>query len=122
MADPVFDEEIIIQMLGTVPGPQQSVPILQQACTMAMMDLYDRAVDRDYFAKHAIICLTTYAMLSRTWMLMSMHDLYVSGNLTERSFTEAHDGITKLVLENAEKMIAMMGELRQCPLSTDPIS
>ena len=121
MADPVYDEDAIIDMLKTLPGPQQTVPVLQNACLMALLDLYDRKADRMFFAQHAGMICTTYAMLSRTWMLMSMHDIFENGNLTEATFNKAHADIIQMVTENTEQIIAMVQKLKECPTSEDKV-
>lgn len=122
MADPVFDEERIAALLTAPIGPQTSVPILQNACLMALMDLYDRKAERDYFAKHAVTILSTYAMLSRTWMLLSMSELYDSGNLTSGSFNKAQAEIIELVKTNVEQILGMVRQLQECPTSQDTVN
>lgn len=121
MADPVFDEDAILQMLAAPVGPQELISTLQAGLMMALADLYDRRADRSFVMQHATVIVQTYAMLSRTWMLASMRELFDSANLQPHSFDKAHNDICELVNQNMRTVVRMIEQLQECPTSKDPI-
>ena len=121
MADSRFDEDKLIEMLQTKPINENTIPVLQNACAMALADLYDRRASVDYVMQHAHCILSTYAMLSRTWLLGSIHELFDAGTLTEHSFTQAREQITAMATEQTEAIVAMLNELKPCPTSPDTV-
>lgn len=121
MADPVFDEDAILQMLAAPVGPQELINTLQAGLMMALADLYDRRADRSFVMQHATVIVQTYAMLSRTWMLASMRELYDDACLTPHSFDKAHTGICELVNQNMRTVVRMIEQLQECPTSKDKV-
>lgn len=121
MADPVFDEDAILKMLAVPVGPQHMINTLQAGLMMALADLYDRRADRSFVMEHATLIVQTYAMLSRTWMLASMRELFEQAMLQPHSFDKAHNDICELVNKNMVGIVKMVEQLQECPTSKDPI-
>lgn len=120
MADPVLDEAAIVEMLKQ-PMTQETVVILQSAVMQAMLDMYDRKVDRSEFINHGSLCVTTYAMLSRTYMLRSIYELYAAGDLSEARFDKALADIHQLVTRQCEQIGAFVLRMQECPTSADKV-
>jgi hypothetical protein len=121
MADPVFDEDVIIDMLKAPAGALETTGILSQALMMALADLYDRRADRSFVMEHASGIVQAYAILSRRWMLASIKEMHESGILNEIAFDQAQVQITESLNERLPQVIAMVEKLKECPTSRDKI-
>lgn len=120
MADPVFDEDDIIHLLRApvVPG---AIDALQRGSMQALLDLYDRKVDRKEFIAAGSLCVTMYAMLSRVYVLKSIEQLFRDGELAQGSFDKANEEIAQLVRVQAEALIEVVKRLQMCPTSKDKV-
>lgn len=120
MADPVLDEQQIIQLLKA-PCTVEMVNILQSGAVQALVDLYDRKVTRDEFTAMASPCIALYGQCSKLWLLDNIKDVFMTGDLTAQRFDDAKNGLADVIRKQAETVIEQVKRLQLCPTSQDQV-
>jgi len=120
MADPLFDEELIVHLLKTAVSPE-NVARLQHGTVQALVDLYDRKVTREEFTSSASLCLALYAQTAKLWLLSNVEDVYNEGALDTERFKLARDGLCDVIRKQSEGVIDIVKRLQQCPTTQDKL-
>lgn len=120
MADPVLDEQHIIELLRS-PSIPENVNRMQAGAVQALMDLFDRKVTREEFTNNASKCLLLYATASRLNILANMQAVYDAGNLSDGEFARATSELSHLMRIQSEGVVDMVERLKLCPTSQDLI-
>lgn len=122
MADPLLDEQKIVSVLKTEPAnSNEAVRALQSGVTMALVDAYDRKVDRESFICLMSAVLQMYGNLSVFHTLNSIVALHDSGALDRNKFDDAFTALMAKVRKDHSSVLAMMELIQQCPLSKDTV-
>lgn len=120
MADPVLDENLIEYLLSC-HVTHDTANAVQAGSVQALIDLYDRKVTRDVFLTEAAACVSLYGQCAKFWMLGSIKNAFESGLLSEEHFLEAEKNLSELIEAHAKKVHELVGRLKQCPTSKDPV-
>lgn len=121
MADPVLDEDYIMQLLRS-PVTHETADLIQGGAAQALVDLYDRKVTRDEFVAACSRCLSLYGKASRFNMLQDVRVVFDAGNLDKNSFDVADKGLRDAIRTQSEGLVDLVKRLMQCPTSRDPIN
>jgi hypothetical protein len=120
MADPVLDEQWIIQLLNCSPSTENLARI-QQGAVQALMDVYDRKVTRSEFADAASPCLALFGQCSKLWVLGNIEDAFNKGGVNQASFDHAREGIQAVLGKQIEHVVGIVKRLQECPTSEDKV-
>jgi hypothetical protein len=121
MADPFLNEQNILAALD-VPASVGTVDRLQTAAMLAIVDGFDRKIQRDPFILLTASGLGLHTNMGRLHLINRVIELHKTQKLTPEKLTEAD--IELLAVCEAER-IGLLNKSRlvsQCPLSTDKIS
>lgn len=120
MADPILDEQVILEDLHTPVSPE-STRLLQKAVIAAMCDLYDRKVTRDKFCAMLGSCLNMYASCTKLYTLDAMRTAHRDGQVSEENLNvtiTAHEDHLRTYVGAVR---GIMRQLMECPTSEDKI-
>lgn len=120
MADPVLDEQNILDLLQ-VPVQLQTIGVIQAGAAQALVDLFDRKVTRAEFMEEASTCLSLYAQTAKLWMLANMKAAYEEAGIDGVAFEKAERGVTHLISRDVERVVALVKRLQSCPTSEDKV-
>lgn len=120
MADPVFDEELIIQLLKSTVSVD-NVGRIQQGAVHALVDLYDRKVTRDEFTTMAAVVLALYGQSSKLWVLNNIKEVHDAGELDTERFNNARIALEDVCRKQCESVIDILKRLKECPTSADKV-
>lgn len=120
MADPILDEDLIVQLLRA-PITAKTIHALQAGAVQALCDLYDRGATRDEFANQASACIGLYGQCAKLWMLDNIRQVYESNDLDKARFDAAVDGLTDIIRKQAEVVVEIVQRLKMCPTSQDKV-
>ena len=120
MADPLLDEDQIIQLLS-VPISAANINALQAGAVQALCDLYDRKTTREEFTSKAAACIGLYGQCAKLWLLANVQQVHAEGELDTARFVTATEGLTDIVRKQAEVVIEIVQRLKQCPTSQDRV-
>jgi len=122
MADPVLDENLILQLL-TAPasGTIDDIGRLQAAAIQALTDMHDRKMTRDQYIQHAASAVSLYGQLCKLWMLLSMKEAFNNGDFDAARIAEAEHGLLNLVNKQVKTVHGIVTELMKCPTSQDVV-
>jgi len=120
MADPLLDEDLMVQLLSVTPSIE-TVTQLQAGAVQVVCDLYDRGVKRDEFTSKASAAIGLYAQCAKLWLLNNVHNVHTAGELDDARFKLAHDGLLDVITKQAEVVREIAATLRQCPTSQDVV-
>ena len=120
MADPVLDENLIIDLIETEPTPD-SVMRLMAGATMLLVDAFDRRITRDAFVAIAHTALALHSYASQYGGVVNTRRLLRAGTLDDAVLTSSLDSATKLLEYHTGIALKQAHLLRECPLSTDKV-
>jgi len=120
MADPVFDEALIIQLLQMKVCTDNVGPI-QQGAVFALANLYDRKVTRDEFIGMAATILNLYGQSAKIWLLKSIEVNFQDGELDQDRIDMARVGLEELCRKHCEHAIEIVKRLQECPTTRDKV-
>ena len=120
MSDPILDEDLIEHLLSC-PVTVETLDAVQAGAAQALIALYDRKVLRDVFITEAGACIALYGHCSKFRTLNSICDAFRTNDLTDEHFVVAHTKLTELITAQAKTVHEIIGRLKECPTSRDPI-
>jgi hypothetical protein len=120
MADPVIDENLIVDLLDVPPSPDTARQLMAGA-TMLLIDAYDRQISRDYFVSvvHNAMSLHTYA--GQYGAVTNTQRLLADGKLSAEVLVTSSDAAVRLLNQYIALCLRQAHLLRECPLSTDRV-
>lgn len=124
MADPILDEEHILEVLGlpTDASPSATCARLQTGALMALIDAYDRRATRDQFIVIASEALALHTIAGKSLMLASTHELFREEALTEASFLTASASAADITSGKVAALIEIVQRLSKCPTTKDVVN
>jgi hypothetical protein len=120
MADPIFDEQGIIDMLS-VPVAREYSQALKAGAAQAIIDMFDRKVTRDEFCKALEPVLNLYSYVGRLQMVGSIRDTFDKGELTPMAFDDANKQLSEFIRQSCLVTIETVKRLKECPTSGDKV-
>ncbi len=120
MADPVFDEDLIVDLLKS-SVTRENTGRIQQGAVHLLVDLYDRGVTRDEFTTAASLSLSLYAQCAKLWVLGNIEEVNIAEGLTPERFKTASAQLEDVIRKQCLDAIEILKRLKECPLSTDKI-
>jgi ABC-type transporter Mla MlaB component len=119
-ADPLVDEEFMVEALSTKVSPQ-TIARLQTGAMMLLIDAYDRKTTRMEFAQIADAAVKAYGQTAKLWLLTNIKEASDSGYLDADHIDEAQVALIAHVadLTHAARDLALL--LKQCPLKEDKV-
>ena len=118
--DPVFDENLIIELLKSAVTID-NIGRIQQGAVHTLVSLYDRGVTRDEFTTAASLCLALYGQAAKRWVLGNIEQVYDSGELDKERFATAGGQLEDIIRKQCVEAIEILKRLRECPTSQDKI-
>ncbi len=120
MADPVLDEDYIIELLR-VPVKAATIDRIQAGAVQALMDLFDRKCTRDEFLSLASRCISLYGQTAKMWMLSNIAVVHEEGTLDKKTFDVAIKGLEQIIRVQSEAVVEIVQRLQMCPSSRDKV-
>lgn len=125
MSDPVLDEKRILAIL-TNEDPQEGLDNttcrLQAGALMAVLDAYDRKVDRDNFLLIMSQAVGLHSTASKRLLLDTIHKSFREEELTDAAFLVAEAQLNNMIKEKVKELAAFVTRLTQCANSGDAIN
>jgi hypothetical protein len=118
--DPYINEAGCIQMLQQEITPE-FLPYHQNAALQVVMDLYDRKVTREEFARNAGVAISFYATLAKLYVVEQTRDMSAAGTLTLDAIDTSATKLTEIAAGKAVQLARFMELLSQCPWSEDAV-
>lgn len=113
---------MILDCLSPVAGPETVGP-LQSAAAMAIIDAYDRKVERPFFCNLAVACMALHTAMGRLHTTNAVRGMLVdAGQPVGKEMDPVVDTLTKLAQQRQHDLTEMVKLLVQCPTENDPIS
>lgn len=125
MSNPVLDEKRIMAILsGKVPHDSQLniTCRLQTGAIMAMIDAYDRKVDRDSFILCISYAMGLHTIASKRLLVTHLHELFRDDTLTDAQFCVAEAELNKMADTKLGELIEFVTKLAQCPVAGDSVN
>jgi hypothetical protein len=120
MADPVNDENMILELLRS-PIKAETAGRLQSGAVQALIDIYDRKTTREEFLQMAAPCVALYGQVCKLWILQSIQSVFEDGDLDKERFDKAREGLEDVIRVQAESVIEIVKRLQMCPTSQDAV-
>lgn len=120
MADPILNEDLIVELLKSAVN-RPNTGRLQQGAVFALCDLYDRGVTRDEFTTAASLCLSLYAQCAKVWVLGNVEEVFDSGELDKNKFATAIGQLEDVIRKQCEDVIEIVKRMQACPTSKDQV-
>jgi hypothetical protein len=120
MADPVLDEQLIIDLIETKPAAD-TMNRLRAGALMLVVDAYDRKITRERFLMVAHTAMALHSYASQYTGVDNMQDLFRAGKLDDAVLTDALGEATKLLESYIDRALKEARLLKQCPLSVDKV-
>lgn len=118
MPTPVFNEDLIAQMLGAPPEAATGQQ-LRTAAFFMLLDAYDRKVDRETFSTVAKGAVQLTEMLGRLESTTGIYSTFNADKLTQQSFEDALAIITGHAEACRLSLVNQMALIIQCPWDAD---
>lgn len=121
---PLFDEQMIIDCLSQ-PVSFEAIGPLQSAAMMALVDCYDRKVEREFFGNIAATALALHTAMGRlhtTSVLRAMAKEEQFKDNPEREIDGAIKSLTQHATLRQKELNQMIHLLVQCPTGEDSIN
>jgi len=119
-ADPVVDEEFMVEALSTEVSPQ-TIARLQTGAMLLLIDAYDRKTTRGEFAQIADAAVKAYSQAAKLWLMTNIKAACDEGYLDPAHVLEAQCALIASVADmtgNARQLACL---LKQCPLKEDKV-
>lgn len=121
---PLFDEQMILDCLAQ-PISFEAIGPLQSAAMMALIDCYDRKVEREFFGNVAATALALHTAMGRlhtsTVLRAMANEEQFKGN-PERELDGAIKSLTAHAQLRQKELNQMVHLLVQCPTGEDSIN
>lgn len=119
-ADPVVDEEFMIEALSTKVSPQ-TIARLQTGAMLLLIDAYDRKTTRGEFAQIADAAMKAYAQAAKLWLMTNIKYASDEGFLDKEQVLEAQCALIASVADMTGNARDLACLLKQCPLKEDKV-
>lgn len=120
MADPILDEQEILQDLHTPVSPA-TVARLQMAVVGAMCDLYDRKVTREQFLALLGPCISMYGACAKLHTIDRVRTAHRAGEVTEENLNVTVTASEDKLRTYVGAVRGIMKQLMECPTSEDKV-
>lgn len=120
MADPVFDEDNIKEML-VLPVHADFYQYLQTGAVQCLIDLYDRKVTREEFCNLAQPCFVLYETMAKVWFLSQTKKAFEDKVLCDEMIANTERALESLARKQAQQVIEIVKRLQECPTSADKV-
>ena len=121
MPTPLFNEELISQMLGAPPAAETGQQ-LRTAAFFMLLDAYDRKVDRETFSEVAKNAVQLTEMMGRLESTTGLYSTFNAEKLTKQGFADALAIITGHAESCRLALVNQMSLIIQCPWSDETIN
>jgi hypothetical protein len=120
--NPQFNEQLIIDCVASKAGVETIGP-LQSSAMMALVDAYDRKVERKYFCSLALGALALHTAMGRLHTTNAVRGILAdAGHPVGKEMDAIVDNVTKVAEARRLELQDMVKLLVQCPTEDDPIS
>jgi uncharacterized protein YaeQ len=119
-ADPLVDEEFMVEALSTKVSPQ-TIARLQTGAMMLLIDAYDRQTTRYEFAQIADVAVKAYAQSAKLWLMTNIKEASDGGYLDADQVDEAQIALIADVADKTHAARDLACLLKQCPLKEDKV-
>lgn len=119
-ADPIVDEEFMIEALSTKVSPQ-TIARLQIGAMLLLVDAYDRKTTRMEFAQIADAAVKAYAQTAKLWLMTNIKEASDGGFLDADHIDEAQVALIAHVADLTHTARELACLLKQCPLKDDKV-
>lgn len=121
MADPIFSEATILNMLDA-PASLAAVEPLRTGAILALVNGFDRKIQRDPFSLLVSSAVELHTNLGHLVLLDRMNTLNRQQQLTAEKFNEALINTIATCETGRLSLLHQMKLIAQCPTSYDKIS
>ena len=121
MADPVFNEATILNLLGA-PASIAAFEPLQTGAALALVNGFDRKIQREPFTLLVSSAMGLHTNLGRLHLITRMQKLHEQQSLTPEKFDEASIDIVAFCETERLSLLHQMKMMSLCPTSEDKIS
>lgn len=122
--DPKFDEQMLLSCLEGLPTVE-NIGSLQSGAMLALIDCYDRKVDREFFGAVAAAALALHTAMGRLYTTAVMKNIVKQPQFKADPDKEMQ-GIMSSLTDHAAKRQAELSQmvhlLVQCPTGADAIN
>jgi hypothetical protein len=118
--DPFIDEDQCIFMLQQEIN-QETLPYHQNAALQVVMDLYDRKVTREEFARNAGTAISFYATLAKMHVVAQTRAMQEAGTLDYAVMASSTAKLAEIAAGKARSMIQCVAMLRECATTQDTV-
>lgn len=120
--NPQFSEAVILQALDSISSPA-AAPALQAGARLAVLDAFDRGIDRDAFERILKHAMDLYAMTSRLNFMSAVvgQIKHTERQPTDEEWSEGVKQVTHRSESIREHLIKEVELLVQCPCEFDTL-
>lgn len=127
--NPQFDEGMMLAYLELEPS-FENIPALQSASMMAIIDAFDRKVERDFFGSISSTALSLHSAMGRIYtttmlkriLATKMKDEAEPAKLLDTELDEALKALITHATMRHKELKHMAHMLAQCPTEADSIN
>lgn len=120
MADPLINEPLCLMMLQQEIN-DETMPYMQNAALQVIMDLWDRKVTREEFAKSCGVAIMLHSTIAKLYVIAQTRELTVTEKLTLETIDTSTARLTEFATDKRVALGAIMERLMQCPTSEDSV-
>lgn len=122
MVSPILNEDWILDLLKTAPGPNaEAIARIQAGTLQALLDLYDRKVTRTEFVTSAAAIVDLYATTAKLGLMGRVEGVYHKDLLNQTAFDEAMAALETLVGKQADAVSGIIELVSKCAPDAEPI-
>ena len=118
--DPYINEAGCIFMLQQAIN-QETQPYHQNAALQVVMDLYDRKVTREEFARNAGTAIAFYATLAKLYVVEQTRTMLAAETLNMEAVGKSSIMLTEIATEKAAALTKIMTLLSACATTRDAV-
>lgn len=118
MPDPQLSEEIIMDALGAIASPV-SAERLENGAVLAIVDCFDRRINRDPFITAVTNACMLHDSLGRLHFANAMMLMWKQEKLSIEELEKAVKRLTERAEDSRNRLIKEMELVVQCPLEAD---
>ena len=118
---PRLSEDMILDCL-TVEISGENIGAIQSGAIMAIVNAFDRRIDRSYFIMLCDAAMTLHGAMGRMHTLLSTKRLEIDKELDGEKIDTAITSITQHASQKQLQLKEMMALVAQCPKEQDTIS
>lgn len=121
MADPLIEEQYMLSLLS-LPANVGTVAQIKQGSLLSCVDAVDRKILRDPLIDILALSLSLTDTLGRMEIVQSMLPLLKDGSLKEENLVEANATLVKMAEEKRLKLLRMMNNVADCPMTGETVN